>query len=128
MKTRVEKYSKSHEWVRVSNGVGTVGITAHAADALGEVVFVDLPSVGKAVKAGSAFGAVESVKAASDLYSPVSGEVVEVNKTLSDAPNTVNESPLADGWIMKVKLSNPAEVDTLLDEAAYGKHAADSSH
>lgn len=89
---------------------------------------MDLPSIGKSLKAGSAFGAVESVKAASDLYSPVSGEVVEVNKGLSDAPNTVNDSPLADGWIMKVKLSNPAEVDSLLDEAAYGKLAADDSH
>lgn len=128
MRRRVEKFTKTHEWVKVDNGVGTVGITSHAADALGEIVFVDLPSVGKSIKAGSAFGAVESVKAASDLYSPVSGEVVEVNKSLSDSPNTVNDSPLADGWIMKVKLTNNSEVDALLDEAAYSKIAAEDKH
>jgi glycine cleavage system H protein len=114
--------------VKIDGGVGTVGITGHAAEALGEIVFVDLPKVGASFKAGTAFGAVESVKAASDVYTPVSGEIVEVNKELSSKPDTVNAEPTTGGWMIKVKLSNPSEADKLLDEAAYEKHAAETKH
>ena len=123
----VEKFTRTHEWVKVENGIGQVGITKHAADALGEIVFVDLPAVGKSIKSGAAFGAVESVKAASDLYSPVSGEVVGVNEQLSSSPDLINDKPL-DAWIMKVKISNTAEVDALLDEAAYKAFLASEEH
>ena len=99
--------------------MGTIGITEHAQDALGDVVFVDLPEVGSTVEKDETMGAVESVKAASDIYSPVSGEVVEVNETLNDEPALVNSSAEADGWMAKVKLSDPGELDSLMDAAAY---------
>lgn len=124
----LEKYSKTHEWIDVAGSVGTVGITAHAADALGEVVYVDLPKVGASFKAGSAFGAVESVKAASDIYAPMSGEVVEINSALTAKPDTINSAATGAGWMIKLKLSNPAEANSLLDEAAYEKHAAEDKH
>jgi glycine cleavage system H protein len=123
-----QKFSKTHEWVKIDAGVGTVGITAHAAEALGEIVYVDLPKVGAKFKAGTAFGAVESVKAASDIYTPVSGEVVAINGSLKDAPDTINNSPASEGWMIKLKLDNIAEADSLMDSAAYEKHAAEDKH
>jgi glycine cleavage system H protein len=113
------KYNESHEWLR-DNGDGTVtiGITEYAQDALGDVVFVELPKVGRVLKAKEMFGVVESVKAASDIYSPVSGEVIEVNESLNRSPETINTSPYENGWIMKVKVS---EVGDLLDAAGYAK-------
>src|SRR5512138_883867 len=105
------KYAKSHEWVRVSGGVAAVGITDHAQHELTDIVFVELPAVGRKVKAGEACAVVESVKTASDIYSPVSGEVIEVNATLPDNPGLVNTAPFAGGWFYKIKLSQPAELD-----------------
>ncbi|BBB30603.1 glycine cleavage system protein GcvH [Neptunomonas japonica] len=114
------KYTASHEWV-LDNGDGTVtiGITDHAQELLGDVVFVEVPEVGRAVEKGEEFSLVESVKAASDIYSPVTGEVVAVNESLEDAPETINESAFEDGWIAKVKLSDTAELDDMLDAVAY---------
>src|SRR5512138_3228929 len=111
------RFTKDHEWVEVEGGVATIGITAYAAEQLGDVVFVELPQAGKAVTAGDGFAVVESVKAASDVYAPVSGEVVDANGKLSDEPETVNAEPESGGWFAKVKLSNPAEVDALMDRA-----------
>ena len=113
------RFTKDHEWVEAAGDVATLGITAYAAGQLGDVVFIELPAVGKALKAGDPFAVVESVKAASDVYAPVSGEVVEVNSELPDSPETVNAMPEKDGWFAKVKLSNPAELDALMDRAAY---------
>jgi glycine cleavage system H protein len=115
------KYSKDHEWVTVSGGVATIGITDHAQGQLGDVVFVDLPKVGRVVKAHESVAVVESVKAASDVYVPVSGEVVDVNGELAGDPALVNRAPEAEGWFMKVKLSNEAELAELMDKAAYEK-------
>src|SRR5204863_2275942 len=108
------KYAKSHEWVRVSGGVATVGITDHAQHELTDIVFVELPEVGRKVKAGEACAVVESVKTASDIYSPVSGEVLEINKAAVDHPALVNSEPYAGGWFYKIKLSNTGEVSVLL--------------
>src|SRR6266480_22884 len=108
------KYAKSHEWVRVEKDVATIGITDHAQHELTDVVFVELPDVGRKLKAGDACAVVESVKTASDIYSPVSGEVVEVNKAAADNPGLVNTEPYAGGWFFKIKLSNAAELDALL--------------
>lgn len=114
------KYAKSHEWVKDNgDGTATVGITAHAQEALGDVVFVELPTIGQELGAGEEFGVVESVKAASDLYSPVSGEVVEVNSALEGTPETINDSPFEAGWIMKIRLADASELDDLLDAGAY---------
>ncbi|MEW5303824.1 MAG: hypothetical protein WDW36_006478 [Sanguina aurantia] len=115
------KYAKSHEWAHSDGSVATVGISDHAQAELGDVVYVELPEVGKVVKKGEPFGVVESVKAASDVYSPISGEVIEVNSTLNSKPGSVNTSPFDLGWIIKVKLSDTAELDTLMDSAAYKK-------
>ena len=114
--------------LQLDGDIATVGITAHAADALGDIVFVDLPSPGSEFEKGDSFGAVESVKAASDVYSPVAGEVVEVNSALDDTPAIVNESPIEEGWVMKVKLSaeGKADFDGLMDEAAYTVHVENS--
>lgn len=113
------RYAKSHEWVLDhQDGTVTVGITDHAQEALGDVVFVELPEVGQALSKGKEFGVIESVKAASDLYSPVDGEVIEVNDALEDAPETVNDAPYEGGWIMKVRLSEQT-LDDLLDADAY---------
>jgi glycine cleavage system H protein len=116
------KYNESHEWL-LDNGDGTVtiGITEYAQDALGDVVFVELPKVGRVLKAKETFGVVESVKAASDLYSPVSGEVIDVNKNLESSPETINESPFENGWVMKVKVTNTSDFNNLLDAAGYAK-------
>ncbi len=115
------KYAKSHEWIRVAGDLGVVGITDHAQHELTDIVFVELPAVGRQFKAGDACAVVESVKTASDIYSPVSGEVVEVNKAASDNPALVNNEPYAGGWLFKMKLSAPAEVNSLLSAADYTK-------
>ena len=115
-------FAESHEYAKVDGGVATVGITDYAANALGDIVFVDLPEVGDEVEKGEAFGAVESVKAASDVYAPISGEVVEINGALEDTPDLVNSSALEDGWFIKVKMSDEGEVGSLMDEAAYAEH------
>src|ERR1700751_5397112 len=112
-------FTKDHEWVEVAGDIATVGITGYAAEQLGDAVFVEVPAVGKTVKQGDALAAVARAKAAADVYAPVSGEVVEANGQLSDAPETVNAVPEAGGWFAKIKLSNPAEVDALMDRVAY---------
>lgn len=112
-------FTKDHEWVLVDGDIATVGITGYAAEQLGDVVFVEVPEVGKTVKQGDALAVVESVKAASDVYAPVSGEVVEANTGLGDAPETVNAVPEAGGWFARIKLSNPSEVEALMDRTAY---------
>lgn len=113
------KYAKSHEWVRVTEGVGTIGITDHAQHELTDVVFVELPETGRKVKAGEACAVVESVKTASDIYSPVSGEITEVNKAVVDNPALVNTDPYGGAWFYKLKLSNPAELSGLLTPEKY---------
>jgi glycine cleavage system H protein len=118
------RFTKDHEWVEESGGVAAIGITAYAAEQLGDVVFVELPEMGKTVAAGDPLAVVESVKAASDVYAPLSGEVVEVNSELPDAPETVNAMPEKDGWFAKLKLSNPAELDALMDRDGYEKFLA----
>ena len=119
------KFSKDHEWVNSADAAAAVvGITVHAQDALGDVVFVDLPEVGATLAQGEVAGVVESVKAAADVYMPVSGEVVEVNEALRADPSLANSDPLGAGWFFKVKLSAPAELDALMDETTYGSFAA----
>jgi glycine cleavage system H protein len=117
------KYTKSHEWVRVSpdGSVGTIGITDHAQHELTDIVFVELPDKGKQVKSGDACAVVESVKTASDIYSPVSGEILETNKSVLDNPALANTEPYTGGWFFKIKLSNPAELNTLLTPENYMK-------
>jgi glycine cleavage system H protein len=115
------KYAKSHEWVRVSGDTAVVGITDHAQHELTDVVFVEVPAAGRKVKAGEACAVVESVKTASDIYSPVSGEIVEVNKALADNPALVNSEPYGKGWFYKIKLSNPDEVNQLMSPPDYSK-------
>ena len=119
------KYSEDHEWITVDGDVGTVGITDHAQSQLGDIVFVELPEVGSAVEAGTDAGVVESVKAASDLMTPVSGEITEVNDALEAEPSLANSAPTGDGWFFKVKLSDTSELDGLMDEAAYKAFCAD---
>lgn len=114
------RYADSHEWVKIEGDIATVGITDYAQHALGNIVYVDMPEVGDDVTAGEDFGAVESVKAASDLISPVSGEVVEINEELEDSPELINQDAF-ENWIMKVKVSDASEIDALLDAAAYAK-------
>ena len=118
------KYTEDHEWIKVEGDIAIVGITEHAQDALGDVVFVELPEVGKTLAQKDVAGVVESVKAAADVYMPVSGEVVEVNQALADEPSLANSDPMGAGWFFKVKLSKPAEVSALMDEAAYKAFAA----
>ena len=113
------KYTADHEWIEVNGDIATVGITVHAQDALGDVVFVDLPEVGKTFAEKEVAGVVESVKAAADVYMPVSGEITEVNEALRDDPALANTDPLKAGWFFKVKLSKPAELDALMDSTAY---------
>lgn len=121
-------YSKTHEYAKVDGNVAVIGISDYAQHALGNVVFVDMPEQGDDVTAGEDFGAVESVKAASDLIAPVSGAVLESNEVLLDNPRLVNQSPLADGWIIKVEMTDPAELDRLMDEAAYAEFCKQESH
>jgi glycine cleavage system H protein len=115
------KYTREHEWCRVKGNRAVVGITDHAQDALGDIVYLELPEVGDTVKKGEAFGVVESTKAVSDLFAPLSGKVVEVNDPLGDAPETINEDPYEEGWMIQVEFSDPSEVKDLLDPAAYRK-------
>lgn len=117
-------FTKDHEWVTVHGDLATVGITRFAAEALGDVVFVELPDVGKACSAGDDMAVVESVKAASDVYAPISGEIAEVNTTLTDAPETVNEAPEAGGWFVKMTVANADELSALMDRAAYDDFCA----
>jgi len=116
------KFTKDHEYVSVDGDIATVGITDYAQSQLGDLVFVELPASGKTLKQGDEAAVVESVKAASEVYAPVSGTVVEINAGLPDSPSDVNEDPLGKGWFVKIKLSNPAELDALMDEAAYQAH------
>jgi glycine cleavage system H protein len=118
------KYTQQHEWLSLEGDVATVGITDYAQAALGDLVFIELPAVGRSVKAGEAFVVVESVKAASDVYAPISGEVVEVNTALGSAPETINGDPYSAGWICKIRLSDKAELEKLLASADYAKLVA----
>lgn len=121
------KYATSHEWVRVDDdGIATIGISHHAQDALGDIVFVDLPELGATVNAKDEVAVVESVKAASDIYSPVSGEVVAINEALLDAPETVNSQPYDGGWFFKVEISDESELEELMDAEAYAEHVEDA--
>jgi len=118
------KYTSDHEWLKIAGDTAVVGITHHAQDALGDVVFVDLPEVGKTFAAKDIAGVVESVKAAADVYMPVTGEVTEVNEALRADPSLANSDPLGAGWFFKVKLANPAELDALMDETSYTSFSA----
>lgn len=123
------KYTDSHEWVRDDgDGTATVGITDHAQQLLGDLVFVELPDVGATLSAGGECAVVESVKAASDVYSPISGEVIEVNEALAEAPETINQDPYEAGWIYKLRLGDAAELDALKDADAYAAHAEAEDH
>jgi glycine cleavage system H protein len=115
------RYSREHEWVRVDGEQATIGITSFAANELGDIVFVETPEAGATLSQFASFGVVESVKAVSDLYAPISGEVMEVNEALRDQPELLNTAPFEDGWIARIKLSDPGELDALLDAAAYAE-------
>lgn len=115
------KFTPSHEWVDVDQGIGTVGITRYAQSELGEVVYVELPSVGKSVRAGEEIAVLESTKAAADIYAPLSGEIVEINQKLGDFVHYINSSPQQEGWLCKIRLSDPSEFVNLLDAAAYSQ-------
>lgn len=120
------KFASTHEWIRVDdNGIATVGISAHAQDALGDIVFVELPEPGTGIEARAEVAVIESVKAASDIYSPVSGEIIEVNEALIDNPQLVNSAPFDDGWIYKVTINDEKDLDELLSAEAYADHCAD---
>ena len=116
------RYTKEHEWVSVAGEVATIGITSHAQDQLGDVVFVELPQGSAKLHAGQTFGTVESVKAVSDIYSPISGDVVEINEELIDAPEKINEDPHGDGWLVKAKMANKAELDSLMSAEDYQQY------
>jgi glycine cleavage system H protein len=122
------KYASSHEWVRVEGDVAVVGITDHAQEALGDLVYVELPDVGATVAATDEAGVVESVKAASDIYAPVSGEIIAVNEALADSPEIVNSDPYHDGWMYKIRMSDPAELEDLLTAEAYDAQVAAEGH
>jgi len=117
------KYAASHEWARLDGDIVTVGISDHAQEALGDLVYVELPSVGDSVQAGDEAGVVESVKAASDIYAPVSGEIVEINEALADTPETVNSAPYTDGWLYRIRISDASELDKLLTADEYAAQA-----
>lgn len=118
------KYTKEHEWVRVSGKALVVGVTSHAQEALGDVVYVELPKIGAKITAGQPFGVIESTKAVSELFAPVSGTVVKVNDALSDEPTQVNQDPFGQGWIIEVEPADPKQVDALMDASAYDAHVA----
>ncbi|MES2412242.1 MAG: glycine cleavage system protein GcvH [Pseudomonadota bacterium] len=120
------KYTEDHEWLKIEGGIATVGITVHAQDALGDVVFVDLPAVGSTLAQKETAGVVESVKAAADVYMPVSGEITEVNEALRDDPSLANSDPLGAGWFFKVKLSDDSQLSALMDETSYNAFSANS--
>lgn len=121
------RYTKEHEWVRVEGDTGTVGITFHAQTELGDIVYVDLPKPGTVIQQGKTIGSVESVKAVSDIYTPVSGEVVEVNGLLAESPEILNKDPYGSGWLVKIKLSEPAEAGQLLTAAEYQAYVGTES-
>lgn len=121
------RYTKQHEWVKAQGEVATVGITDYAQQELGDVVFVEMPKVGAKLKAGSSFGTVESVKAVSEIYSPVSGEVTETNAALVNEPEKINKDPHSSAWLIKVKLADPKEVSSLMDAAAYQAYIAEAA-
>jgi len=118
------RYSKEHEWIKVEGPIATLGITDYAQQELGDVVFVEAPKVGAAVTAGKSLGTVESVKAVSEIYSPVTGEITETNPVLSATPEKINSDPHGEGWLVKIRMSNPAEVSSLMDAAAYQTYVA----
>lgn len=122
-----QHYTKQHEWVRLSDDGAAVGITDYAQKELGDIVYVDLPRVGTKLEQGKVMGSVESVKAVSDIYAPVSGEVIEINDTLATAPEKLNESPHGDGWLVKIRLSAPDEIKELLSAADYEKYVAEET-
>lgn len=122
------KYSSDHEWVRVEGDVVYIGVTDFAQAQLGDIVFVDLPEEGRVIKLNEGFSVIESVKAVSDIYSPVSGKIVKVNEALADAPETINQDAYGEGWIVAVELSDVSELDALMDDAAYAKVAAEGGH
>lgn len=115
------RYTKEHEWIKAEGEIALIGVTEHAQSELGDIVFVEVETVGETLEAGETFGTIEAVKTVSDLYLPVSGEILEFNKSLNDAPEQINKDPYGEGWIVKVKMSNPAEFDSLLDAAEYGE-------
>jgi len=119
------KYTEDHEWITVEGDVATIGITDYAQKSLGDIVFVETPEVGNEVSAGDEAGVVESVKAASEIYIPLSGEVIEVNEDLESEPSKVNTDPTTEGWMFKIKMSDPSELDGLMDENAYKAHVED---
>jgi len=118
------RYTKEHEWVSANDGIATIGITDYAQNELGDVVFVELPAVGKQLEAGKSLGSVESVKAVSEIYAPVTGEVIEANGELQNKPETINSDPHGAAWLVKVKLANPADLEKLMDGAAYEAYVA----
>ena len=120
------KYTKEHEWLAVNGSVGTVGITHYAQSELGDIVYVELPAAGSQVVAGEEFGTVESVKAVSEIFAPVSGEVLQVNATLATSPETINKDPYGEGWLIRIRLSDATEVDSLLDVDAYKQVVAEA--
>lgn len=114
------KYTKDHEWIRVAGNVGFIGVTDFAQGELGDVVFIDIPSDLKEITVGNSFGTIEAVKTVSDMFAPVSGKVLEINAKLGDEPQLLNSDPYGEGWIVKIEISNPSELNTLMDAAAYG--------
>jgi len=122
------KFTKTHEWVRIDDDVVTVGLADYAQQELGDITYLELPDVGSSVSAGEPFGVVESVKAASDIYSPLDGEVLERNDSAVDAPEVINASPYGDAWLIKVKLSDPSQIESLMGSEEYDTYAADATH
>ena len=120
------KYSKTHEWTYVEGDTATIGITDHAQEELGDVALILFPDVGRMLQRGEKFGEIESIKAVSDLYAPVSGEVIAVNDALTDAPEKVNDDPTGEGWMLRIKMTHPADADLLMDSAAYDAWAQES--
>jgi glycine cleavage system H protein len=120
------KYTKEHEWLRVENDTAIVGVTDYAQSELGDIVYIEFPEVGKAFSHNDSIGTIEAVKTVADLYAPVSGEVLEVNTELVDNPELVNQDPYEKGWMLKIKISNPSEVDSLMDSSAYKQHVAEA--
>ena len=121
------RYSRTHEWARIEGDVATVGVTDYAQSELGDITYLELPQPGTRVKQGEPMGVIESVKAASDIYSPVSGEVIEANQGVVDAPEKVNQSPYGEAWLVKIRLSDPSEVENLMDAAAYEQFLAEEA-
>jgi len=121
------RYTKEHEWIKADGGIGTIGITDYAQQELGDVVFVELPKVGAQLKAGQSFGSVESVKAVSEIFSPVSGEVTETNSLLTDSPEKLNSDPHSSAWLVKIRLADPKDVAALMDAAAYEAYIAEKA-